>query len=217
MLNLARGDEDGEKARERFHYLLLDSLKEDREKMTKGGLASAAIKCKRAVNDMDDDESAPLRPNNTPTEAIRVLLIDPDKPMDLVEASGQFKWATAGTKQLVALKELTIAALINAINARIPAAKYVRSIFGAVTKPPANGAEPEDIERITCDEDLRNFIEVTCGAYKPIMMQVQLNRTNPAAQTPPMNVGTSGTMSSLQRSLKTPMTPWRPILRMNFI
>ena len=117
----------------------------------------------------------------------------------------------------MALKELTIVALMNAINAKIPAAKYVRSIFGAVMKPPANGAEPDDIERITCDEDLRNFIEVTRGAYKPIMMQVQLNRTNPAAQTPPMNVGTSGTMSSLQQSLKTPTTPWRPILRMNFI
>ena len=117
----------------------------------------------------------------------------------------------------MALKELTIAALMNAINARIPAAKYVRSIFGDVTKPLANAAEPEDIERITCDEDLRNFIEVTRGAYKPITMQVQLNRTNLAAQTPPLNVGTSGMMSSLQRSLMTPMTPWRPILRMNFI
>ena len=59
------------------------------------------------------------------------------------------------------LKEFTIAALMNAMNARIPAAKYVRSIVGAVTKPPAHGAELEDIERITCDEDLRNFIEVT--------------------------------------------------------
>ena len=91
MLNLPRGDKDGEKALERFHYLLLDSLKEDRETMTKGGLASAAIKRKRAVNDTDDDESAPLRPNNTPTEAIRDLLIDLDKPIDLVGASGQFK------------------------------------------------------------------------------------------------------------------------------
>ena len=70
----------------------------------------------------------------------------------------------------MALKELTIAALINAINATILGAKYVRSIFGAITKPPANGAKPEDIERITCDQDLRNFIEVTRGAYKPIMM-----------------------------------------------
>ena len=91
MLNLPRGDKDGERPRERFHYLLLDSLKKDRETMTKGGLASAAIKRKRVVNDTDDYESAPLRPNNTPTEAIRVLLIDPDKPMDLVGASGQFK------------------------------------------------------------------------------------------------------------------------------
>ena len=84
MLNLPRGDKDGEKARERFHYLLLDSHKKDRETMMKAGLASAAIKRKYAVNDTDDDESAPLRPNNTPSEAIRVLLIDPDKPMDLV-------------------------------------------------------------------------------------------------------------------------------------
>ena len=117
----------------------------------------------------------------------------------------------------MALKHLTIAALMNAINATIAGAKYVRSIFGAITKPPTNGAKPDDIKRIICDQDLRNFIEVTRGAYKPITMQVQLNRTNPAAQTPPMNVGTSETMSSLHRSLKTPMTPWRPILRMNFI
>ena len=72
MLNLPCGDKHGEKARERFHYLLLDSLKKDREIMTKRGLASAAIKRKHAVNDTDDDASAPLRPNNTPTEAIRI-------------------------------------------------------------------------------------------------------------------------------------------------
>ena len=172
MLSLLQGDKDGEKARERFHYLLLDSLKKDRETMTKGGLASVAIKCKCAVYDTDDDESAPLCPNNSPTEAICVLLIHPDKPMDLVGASGQFKWATARTKQLVDLKELTIAALMNAMKARILAAKYVISIFGAVTKPPANGAEPEDIESITRDENLRNVITLTRGAYKAIMMQV---------------------------------------------
>ena len=78
------GDKDGEKAREHFHYLLLDSQKKDRETMMKAGLASTAIKRKCAVNDTDDDKSGPLRPNNTPSEAIRVLLIDPDKPMDLV-------------------------------------------------------------------------------------------------------------------------------------
>ena len=136
MLNLPRGDKNGEKVRERFPYLLIDFLNKDGETMTKGGLESTAIKRKRAVNNTDDDESAPLHPNNTPTKAIRVLLIDPDKPMDLVGASGQFKWAMGRTKQLVALKELTIAALMNAINARIPAAKYVRSIFGDVTEPP---------------------------------------------------------------------------------
>ena len=109
--------------------------------------------------------------------------------MDLVGASSQCKWARAGTKQLVDLKELTIAALMNAMNARIPAVKYVSSIFGAVTKPPANGAEPEDIKCITRDEDLRNFIALTRGAYKPIMMQVHVNRTDPAVQTPPPDEG----------------------------
>ena len=97
MLNLPRGDKDGKRARERFHYLLHDSQKQDRATMMKGGLASAAIKRKRTVNDTDDDKSAPLCPNNTPNEAIRVLLIAPDKPIDLVGASGQFKCETAGT------------------------------------------------------------------------------------------------------------------------
>ena len=44
MLNLLQGDKDGQKAREPFHYLLLDSRKKDRETMMKGGLASVAIK-----------------------------------------------------------------------------------------------------------------------------------------------------------------------------
>ena len=48
-----------------------------------------------------------------------------------------------------------------------------------------NGARPEDIECITCNEHLRNFIDVTCGAYKPIMIQVQLNRADRSTQTPP--------------------------------
>lgn len=62
----------------------------------------------------------------------------------------------------------------------------MRAIYGAVTKPPADGTPPDDIERITCDEDLLNFFKVTKGAYKPVMFQLQLQRTDPAVvETPP--------------------------------
>jgi len=43
LLKSAKGDKDGDKARERFHYLLLDSLKKDRETEVKEGLAAAAL------------------------------------------------------------------------------------------------------------------------------------------------------------------------------
>jgi len=42
LLNTPVGDKAGDKARDRFHYLLLDSLKKDRETGVKEGLASAA-------------------------------------------------------------------------------------------------------------------------------------------------------------------------------
>lgn len=48
MLNLPRGDKDGEKARERFHHLLLDSLKKDRETATKGGARICGAKEKKS-------------------------------------------------------------------------------------------------------------------------------------------------------------------------
>lgn len=217
MLNLPQGDKDGEKARERFHHLLLDSLKKDRETATKDGLASAAQKGKRAATDSDDD-AGPSRPNATmPTEAIRVVLIDPDILSEMHGPSGQFKWATAAAKRLVALKETTVAALTGSIEGRIPAGRYVRVIYGALTKPPADGGPPDDIERITCDEDLLNFFEATRGAYKPVMFQLQLKRADPATESPPlMNVGTSARMSSLPRSLRSPTTLWRLIRIMNF-
>ena len=40
MLSLPQGDKDGDKARKRCHHLLLDSLKKDRETLTKEGLAA---------------------------------------------------------------------------------------------------------------------------------------------------------------------------------
>ena len=61
----------------------------------------------------------------------------------------------------------------------------MRAVYGAVAKPPADGDEPDDTEGITFDEDLRNFLEVTWGVYKPITFQLQLNRADSHSETPP--------------------------------
>jgi len=46
LLNTAVGDKQGNKARDRFYHLLLDSLKKDYKAGVKQGLASAAISAK---------------------------------------------------------------------------------------------------------------------------------------------------------------------------
>ena len=61
MLSLSQGDKDGDKARKQFHHLLLDSLKKDRETVTKKGLAAAAQKRKRAANVCDEYAAPPFR------------------------------------------------------------------------------------------------------------------------------------------------------------
>jgi len=43
LLKSAKGDKDGDKAHERCHHLLLDSLKKDRETEVKEGLADTAL------------------------------------------------------------------------------------------------------------------------------------------------------------------------------
>ena len=87
MLSLPQGDKDGDKARKRFYHLLLDSLKNDRETLTKEGLASAAQKRKRAAND-SDEYAAPPRQMNNPGEPVRVVLVDSDKGTDLQDIPG---------------------------------------------------------------------------------------------------------------------------------
>ena len=76
---------------------------------------------------------------NNPGEPVRVVLVDPDKGTDLQDNTGQFKWATASTKQIVVLKGITVAAVINSIGGRIPDGRHVRAVYGAVAKPPADG------------------------------------------------------------------------------
>ena len=99
--------------------------------------------------------------------------------------SGNLQWATARINQLVPLRNLTVAEIVSSIGPRIPNGKYVRAIYGAITKPPPIGGVPEDMQRITSDADLANFIEVTSGAYKSIMVQVQIITAGEEGQQTP--------------------------------
>jgi len=79
-------------------------------------------------------------------------------------------------------KDIAVVVIINGIRARIPEGRHIRAFYGAVSKPPADGTDPDDIERIVSDEDLTNFVMVAKGVYKPLMVQLQL-----ACQDPPVN------------------------------
>ena len=56
ILQLADGDKEGDKARKRFNYLMLDALKKDRETVVKEVLTAAGRKHKRVPN-VDDPGS----------------------------------------------------------------------------------------------------------------------------------------------------------------
>ena len=182
-LSLPQGDKDGDKVPKPFHLLLLDSLNKDREILKKEGLASRAQKRKSAAND-SQEYTAPSCTMNKAGEHVPVALIDPDKGIDLQDNTGQLKWVTASTKQIVVLKEITVAAVINSISNRIMGGRHVRAVYGGVAKPIADRDELNDTERLMSDEDLRNFLEVTREVYKPITFQLQLNRTNSDLGTP---------------------------------
>ena len=77
MLTLPSGERDGEKARERFHHLLLDSLKKDQETDTKSGLVATAQKRKLAADDSGKEvETSIRRPMAAPLETIRVVVVE---------------------------------------------------------------------------------------------------------------------------------------------
>jgi len=187
LLKFAKGDKDGEKAHERFHHLLLDSLKKDRETKVKEGLAAAALQREQTANDSDKDLGRPITPKGV---IVRVIIIDPDNPTDVTNDGGYY-WATAKVRQFVALKKIIVAEVMNSISNRIPEGRYIRAMYGALTKPPADDTEPEDIERITSDDDLTNFVMLAKGVYAPVMIQAQLAPNKPDdesdPETPPLD------------------------------
>ena len=188
LLELRREDKEGNKANERFNYLLLDALKKDRETETREGLAAAARKRKRDEDDTDnDDPDQPPVADATPITTIRVVVVEPDNPADVIDGPlGKYKWATAGRKQLVKLKDRTLKEIYAGIKDRIPDDKHIRAIFGACVKPPVDGNGPDDVERLCTDDDLDGYLRVVRGTYKPPMIQVVLVREGgPDGQSPP--------------------------------
>jgi len=101
LLTSAKGDKDDEKARQRFHHLLLDSLKKDRETEVKEGLAAAALQREHAANDSDKEEGS--QPIVTKSVIVRVVIIDPDNATDVANDGG-YCWATVKVRQFVALR-----------------------------------------------------------------------------------------------------------------
>ena len=71
MLILPRRDSDGKKARERFHHLLLDHVKKDRETETKSGLPAVPRNRKLAADDSGEEAETSTRyPLAAPLETI---------------------------------------------------------------------------------------------------------------------------------------------------
>jgi len=66
---------------------------------------------------------------------VRVVIIDPDNPTDVTNDGGYY-WATAKVRQFVALKKIIVAEVLNGISTRIPEGRYIRTMYGALTKPP---------------------------------------------------------------------------------
>ncbi|KAF8415070.1 hypothetical protein EV426DRAFT_701827 [Tirmania nivea] len=172
LLGMQREDKEGDKAQKRFHYLLLDSLKKDCETETRDGLIAAS---RWRENNRDDLEVAQPRPIMVASATVQVVIVNPNEAADK-NANLDYVWATATKKQLVGLKNVTIMEIVDAIKTRIPNGKYVRAIWGAVSKPPGDGGKLEDVEFITSDEDLVNFLEVAKGMYKPTMLQVEVSK-----------------------------------------
>jgi len=169
LLKSAKSDKDGDKACERFHHLLLDSLKKDQEIEVKESLAAAALQREQAANDSDKDLGRPIAPKAV---IVWVIIVDPDDATNVMPDGGYY-WATAKVRQFVALKKIIVAEVLNSISNRIPEGRYICAMYGALTKPPADGTDPEDIERNTSDDDLSNFIMLAKQVYAPIMIQAQ--------------------------------------------
>ena len=166
---------------------MLDALKKDRDTETREGLAEARRERANRANDPPDEPAQPgSASNEVSLVTIRVLIVEPDEADDAGTQQGGYKWANAKRKQLITLEKQTLADIAVAITDRIPDGKHIRAIFGSCEKPPVDGSQPKDIERLCSDDDLTNFLRVVRSVYNPPTLQVVLVREGgPDIQSPP--------------------------------
>lgn len=128
--------------------------------------------------------------------------------------------ATMGAKPMAPVTDDSTRSQVHAVDhtARIPSGRYVRAMYGAITKPLPDSTVPKDVEKITSDADLSNFFEVTSGAYKPIIVLVQLAATvNEATQAPtPNDWKYFGKNEFDTKAGGTIMTLLFPVLKLNY-
>ena len=98
---------------------------------------------------------------------------------------GNYFCTNARNKQLVALRRITMQDIVDGVRLRNTNGRIVQAIYGALNTPPQNRQNPADVELVTKDAYLANMIVVAEGAYKPLLFQLQLAKTDQANQSPP--------------------------------
>jgi len=120
---------------------------------------------------------------------VQVMIIDPDNPTNIMN-DNVYYWAIAKVRQFVALKKTRVAEIMNSISNRILEGRYISAMYKALTEPPADSTEPEDIERLISGDDLTNFVMLAKGVYTQVIIQVRLvpsklhNESNPETPSP---------------------------------
>ena len=147
----------------------------------KEGLAAVALQQEHAANDSDKEGGS--QAIVTKSVIVRVVIIDLDNATDVANDGG-YCWTTTKVRQFVALKDIAVVEIINGIRARISRGRHIRAIYGAVSKPPTDGSDPDNIESIVSDEDLTNFVIIAKGVNKPLMVQLKLACRDPLVNDP---------------------------------
>ena len=142
LLELPRGNKQGDDARESLHLLLLDSLKKTQETEVKEKLSAATRKRKEASDVITGPKTVP---QDSATNIVRLTIIKPDLEDDVVDCDDKInKWADANQRQLVKLQNRTLREIYMAIKGRILPGKRIRVMFGALDKPPLfEGGQPD--------------------------------------------------------------------------
>jgi len=120
------------------------------------------------------------RITNDTRYTMRLALSSTTSLVDVLETGppAVYSWSTVVKTQLVVLTTLSLIRLHEVVNGHYGTTCYqVRSIYGSLTKPPADGTyRREDIIHITSDQGLVDFVVTGWEDYSPMWLQVQLHK-----------------------------------------